>query len=383
MLADGVRSRAYLAAIAATVAPGDVVVEIGTGVGYFAAAACRAGARHVYAIEMNAAIALAPEILVANECADRVTLLRGDSRRMNVAAIGDVLLEDMRGVLPLHGERISSLIDARTRLVRPDAKLITKHDTLFAAPVCADEKFAAAHIAPGDAPFGIDRRPVAARVRQDWHRTRLDGDALFAPPAAFATLDYATIESADVEGRATWTIERDGTVDGIAIWFDAELHGDVRLSNSPLAPRAIYGQAFFPLERSIAVRAGDRLTTNVRAKLLDGEYLFAWDTEFIAVDGRRASFRQSNLGAMMPSLDAVHRRRVDYSPVPGAAQARLQTLLSLVDGRRSLDELASRLLESYPHDFASHRRALAFVTETLATLADADSDGASPGARHS
>ena len=50
MLADAARSGAYAAAIARAVRPGDVVVELGTGVGFFAVAAVRAGARRVYAI---------------------------------------------------------------------------------------------------------------------------------------------------------------------------------------------------------------------------------------------------------------------------------------------------------------------------------------------
>lgn len=50
MFADEARTGPYMAAIAAAVRPGDVVVEIGTGTGYFAVACVRAGARHVYAI---------------------------------------------------------------------------------------------------------------------------------------------------------------------------------------------------------------------------------------------------------------------------------------------------------------------------------------------
>ena len=383
MLADGVRSRAYLDAIAAAVKPGDVVVEIGTGVGFFAVAACRAGARRVYAIETNAAIAIAPEVLAANDCADRVILLRGDSRRVTVDELGDVLLEDMRGVLPLHGQRISSIIDARARLLHHDARFITRRDTLFAAPVAADEKFLAAHIAPGDAPFGIDRRPLVSRVRQDWQRTHLDGNALFAPPAQLMTLDYATITSADVEGSASWIIERDGTVDGISVWFDAELGGDVRFSNSPFAPRAIYGQAFFPLARSLAVRAGDRLKTDFRAKPIDGSYLFAWDTEHVAADGSRTSFRQSNLSSITMSMDELHRRSADFTPTSGPAQRRLGTLLSLVDGRRSLDEITELMFVAYPEQFSCRSEARSFVSATLGRLADEDGDGTISGAPHS
>jgi tRNA G37 N-methylase Trm5 len=87
MFADVVRTREYLASIASTVKPDDVVVEIGTGVGYFAVAACRAGARRVYAIELNPCGAIAPEVFAANDCADRVTLaaIRVISRSLSAA----------------------------------------------------------------------------------------------------------------------------------------------------------------------------------------------------------------------------------------------------------------------------------------------------------
>lgn len=381
MLADGVRSRSYLEAIAAGVTHGDVVVEIGTGVGYFAVAACRAGARHVYAIETNAAMAIAPDVLAANGCTDRVTLIHGDSRRVALPELGDVLLEDMRGILPFHGERMPSLVDARTRLMRPDATLISVRDTIRAAPAVADATFADAHITPGDAPFGIDRRTVAARVRQNWYRARLAAGNMLAEPATIATLDYRTLQQADAEGDAHWMIGRDGVLDGIAIWFDAELAGGVCFSNAPSAPPAIYAQAFLPLERSIPVTAGDSIAMQFRAKLIDGEYLFAWNTERTGVDGVRHVFRQSNLGALSMRLEDLHRRSADFVPSANDAQARLERLLTLVDGRRSLDVIASEMRAAFPARFETHAAARTFVSATLGSLADEDADRRVP--RHS
>lgn len=376
MIADDIRTRAYVAAIGAAVRPGDVVIEIGTGFGFFAVAACRAGARRVYAIESDPVSAIAPEFLAANACSDRVTVLHGDSRRLSLPESGDVLLEDLRGVLPLFGSRISTLVDARTRLLRPGARFVAQRDSIWAAPTAADAKFAGAHIAPGDAPFGIDRRVVAARVRQDWHRARLSKGALFAPPALLATLDLATVADADVDGRAEWTVAHDGTLDGIAVWFDATLAGDHTISNAPSAPPALYGQAFLPLERSLSVFTGDTLSMHFRAKLIDDEYLFSWDTAFDGVDGSRARFRQSNLGAMSLRRDALHRRHSDFTPIAGAAQERLERLLSLVDGRRSAEAIAAELRSAFPQHFTTANAALAFTSATLGALADAEaSDG--------
>src|SRR5260370_20052992 len=106
MFADGVRTPAYLAAIAKGVQPGSVVVEIGTGVGFFAVAACRAGARRVYAIETNPAVEIGERVAKDNGCADRITFIHDDSRKVNLPERGDLLLADLRGILPLLGDGI-------------------------------------------------------------------------------------------------------------------------------------------------------------------------------------------------------------------------------------------------------------------------------------
>jgi predicted RNA methylase len=49
MLDDRGRTASFIEALRATIRPGDVVVDVGTGIGVVAVAAAQAGARHVYA----------------------------------------------------------------------------------------------------------------------------------------------------------------------------------------------------------------------------------------------------------------------------------------------------------------------------------------------
>jgi hypothetical protein len=368
MFADGVRTREYLASIAATVKPGDVVIEIGTGVGYFAVAACRAGARQVYAIELNPNAAIAPEVFAANDCADRVTLVRGDSRHLSLPERGDVLLADLRGVMPFEGTHLRTIIDARQRLLRRDARFVTMRDTIWAAPSEADEKFMTAHVAPGVRPHGIVREPVERRIRDDWHRARLTSAQLFAPPARVTTLDYTSLAGPDAHGTASWTIARDGVIYGFAVWFDAELGGGFGFSNAPSAPPAIYGQAFFPLEKPIDAHAGDTFSFDLRAKAIDEQYLFVWESEFVPRHGARIAFRQSNLGAMSTRIEELRRRLVEFTPTVGTAHTQLLTLLSLVDGERPVDEIARQLRAAHPSEYPQHADALVYATTVLANL---------------
>ena len=374
MFTDPVRTPAYLAAIAHVVKPGDVVVEIGTGVGFFAVAACRAGAKHVYAIEMNPSVAVAHEVLTANGCADRVTVIQEQSSRVTLPERGDVLLEDMRGVLPLDGGHIAAVIDARARWLRDGAAIIPFRDTMWAAPCEAPKEFRDRHMTPGDTPFGIDRRPIAAHVRQNWYRFRTEAARLAAAPVQWGAIDYGTVLSADLAGRATWQIHRATTIDGVCVWFDTELAPGIGFSNAPAAVPALYAQAFFPLERSIAVVPGDALQTDFMLKSVEGEYVFVWNTAHGPVghgDRPPSEFRQSNLHAVALAKGQLHRHRDDFYPQRNESTRLVSELLALADGSRTLGEIARMLAAGHPKRFPTPVDALRYAADCLTAFDDA------------
>jgi predicted RNA methylase len=306
MFADGARTGAYLAAIERAVKPGSIVVEIGTGVGYFAVAACRAGARRVYAIDLNPAIELARRVAADNGCADRISFIHGDSRAIELPERGDVLLSDLRGVLPTFCEHIPTLVDARRRLLRSDATLIPRGDSMWAVPCAAPARWREMHGQPDGLLHGIDRRAVLDRVRLEWVRCWLDAADQLAEPAPWAALDYATIESSAVDGTVNFTIARDGALDGVAIWFDADFGSGISLSNAPSAPRALYGQAFFPFPHQLVARDGDRVELELRAHLVHGDYLWEWNTTVTPANTNAPIvFRQSNLAARIVALNQL------------------------------------------------------------------------------
>src|SRR5690349_935226 len=101
MLGDPVRVTAYLRALKEVVRPGQVVIDLGAGFGYFALIACRLGAKRVYAIEPAASISLLPELAAKNGFADRVVCIQDLSTRTTLPELADVVIADIRGVLPM------------------------------------------------------------------------------------------------------------------------------------------------------------------------------------------------------------------------------------------------------------------------------------------
>src|SRR5688500_17948717 len=101
MLADRVRMDAYEAALARVVRPGSVVLDIGTGTGMMALIACRLGARRVYAVDPGDSVHLARAVARSAGFADRIELIQDVSTRVELPERADVVVSDLRGVLPL------------------------------------------------------------------------------------------------------------------------------------------------------------------------------------------------------------------------------------------------------------------------------------------
>src|SRR5215207_7060529 len=133
MIADRVRIDAYAKALRQAVSPGAVVIDIGTGTGFFAMLACQFGARRVYAVEPDDSIQLAREAAAANGYADRIEFIQDYSTAVSLPERADVIISDMRDLLPLFHRHIPSIVDARTRLLKDCGALIPREDRVWVA----------------------------------------------------------------------------------------------------------------------------------------------------------------------------------------------------------------------------------------------------------
>jgi len=112
MISDGVRMDAYARALRKVVKPGCVVLDIGTGTGVAAMLACQLGARRVYAIEPNDAIFVAQEIAAANGYGATIQFFQALSTEVTLPEPADVIVSDMRGILPLYRNHLVAIADA-------------------------------------------------------------------------------------------------------------------------------------------------------------------------------------------------------------------------------------------------------------------------------
>ena len=362
MITDAPRMDAYARALESVVRPGSTVVDIGAGTGIFSLLACRYGAARVHAIEPHDAIEVARTLAAANTYSDRITFHPTLSTQVQLDTKADVIVSDLRGVLPLFQHHVQAIVDARTRLLAPGGTLIPSRDTLWAALI-RDADTQKRYEEPWlSNRFGLDLSAGHSFVANTWRKVNAKPEQLIVRPQQWATLDYATIASPDVAGEVTWVAERADKAHGLLLWFDTELADGIGFSNAPDKPKLIYGQGFFPLQTPLSLEPGDTVTVTLRADLVGDDYMWRWTTRVTGADGaQKVRLIQSPFLASPLGPKQLTKREASYQPALDEAGEVDRFMLSLMDGDTTLSTIAERSLHAFPNMFETVAEALAYA----------------------
>ncbi|HUO71634.1 MAG TPA: 50S ribosomal protein L11 methyltransferase [Solirubrobacteraceae bacterium] len=271
MLHDERRTRDYIAALGEAVRPEDVVLDIGTGSGVLAIAAARAGARHVYAVEASDIADVAERVFTTNGVQDRVTLIRGWSRQIELPEPADLLVAELIGNEPFEEEILETTLDARHRLLKPGARLIPHTLELIARPLLLPDPDARQRAIGRqaverwrelyriefepllDAAFsGPVNNPTEAEVLARWPPV--------GPPVILATLELGRYQRPTVDACAELAVAPTVSINAVAVTFRAHLHGSLVHTLDPWRwPSSSWATSVWVLPDAVMMKRGDRL----------------------------------------------------------------------------------------------------------------------------
>jgi protein arginine N-methyltransferase 1 len=276
MLSDGPRTSTYARAIAETVRPGDVVVDIGTGTGILAMMAARAGAEHVYAIEAGPIIKLAERVVAANGLQDVITLVEGASFDVTLPDRADVLVSEIIWNAGLGEGILLAFQDAHERLLKPGARVIPQRLEMWASPVECPLAHRSVAVWSEDL-LGFDYSPLRPFAANVAHTRYLPAEAPIADPVMMGSFALtAPIEETMFSAEVEFTIARDAVMHGLGGWFAADLTRDVRLENTPPIEGS-WMHAYFPVDEPVTVSTGDPV--KVRVTVLTDDELWQWSVD--------------------------------------------------------------------------------------------------------
>jgi protein arginine N-methyltransferase 1 len=363
MVKDPIRMSAFARALERTVTPETVVLDIGCGTGIFSLIACRLGARRVFAVEKDEVIEVAREIARKAGYEDRIEFIQGSSRDVVLPERADVIVSDIRGSLPLYDQHLPSIIDARERLLAPDGVLIPKRDTLMAAVVEAPDLYHD-RVSSLEDLAGFDMKPARDLAVNMWFKERSSREWLLSEPEQAGVLDYARLDSVNFSAEMEWQISRPATAHGFLMWFDTELVEGIGYSCAPGEPITLYGNAFFPFQHPLPVAESDRVAVRVTAGLIEDDYAWSWHTVITSGSSGQEirRFEQSTVLGVPLSPELLKKSVSTYVPALDDEGRALQVALEMMDGRRSLEEIAVELHGRFAHRFDTVDAALARVT---------------------
>ena len=366
MIRDRDRTDAYARALERVIRPDSIVLDIGAGSGILSLLAARSGARRVFAVEPTDVIELARVLAAVNGVADTVEFIQARSTTISLPERADVIVSDLRGILPLYGLHIPSIVDARQRHLAQAGTLIPFCDALWAAPAELAGIYEDRISSWETRPYGFNIAAARGFAANTWGKVAAPANSLLASPERLAVLDYRSILSPEVKSSAESKVTRSGTLHGVLVWFDTELAEGVGFSNAPGENEKIYGQGFFPLLEPVDVTRGDAISFAFSASLFGDEYMFRWNTRIADASNpseTKAAFTQSTLFASPLSPENFARLQEGYAPKPTDDGEAVAFVLERADGRRTLNDLSREAEARFPERLRSTAEALRFVTE--------------------
>lgn len=279
MLADEVRMRRYREAITRTVRPGDVVADLGTGLGVLALMAAQAGAQRVYAIDNRPAlISITRRIVEVNAAADRVRVVEGDVRVVEIEEPVDVIVNELIGDFGTDEGIVECVKAFAGRHLKPDGRIVPSRLRTFLVPAQYGDEFRGVWRRDY---CGLDLRPAGEVVCQPeplMYGLRERPRELARP----ALLDDAVF-SREMPDRCTvlrrrFTIQAAGILQGFVGYFEATLAEGIELTNYPCYVSCHWQNWNWPVSPPRLVEPGQRIevTLDARPNMVAAGWTLQW-----------------------------------------------------------------------------------------------------------
>jgi protein arginine N-methyltransferase 1 len=280
MLNDHHRTSHFLRGIREGVRPGDLVVDIGTGTGILAMEAARAGARHVFAIEVGRIGQVARQLFAENHLSDRITLISGWSTQITLPERADVMISETIGNDPLGEQVLEITRDAFKRLLKPAARLIPSQLQVFGLPVV---------IPPSERKKWIFTQEESHQWRNWYGMTFdplfqvMDGTlhcffiepylartwSRLSDPIPLASFDFHDLTDHAIDSTQETTATDSGILDGLLIYFKATLGPTTCLTTAPseVDEDCHWKSPVWLITPGISLKKGDRFQVRYRHRV--------------------------------------------------------------------------------------------------------------------
>lgn len=256
---------------------GKIVLDVGCGTGILSMFAAKAGAKHVYGVDMSGIVEQATKIVANNGLSDTVTIIRGKIEEIQLPVEKvDVIISEWMGYCLFYESMLDTVLYARDKWMAPDGLMFPDKATLY---VCAieDRQYKDDKINWWDDVYGFDMSCIKQVALQEPLVDSVDRNAVATGSCLLKEIDLQTCTTFDIPFETTFNLQmkRNDYVQALVTFFNIEFtkcHKRVGFSTAPEAPYTHWKQTVFYLDEYITAKKGEELfgmfkmTPNTRNK---------------------------------------------------------------------------------------------------------------------
>ena len=361
LLKDKRRIETFREAISKSVRSGDVVLDLGTGLGTFAFFAAKAGAGKVYGIDKKDIVEMAKELCKFNNLQEKVIFYKGYSDKIDLPEKVDLIVTEMLWSLFISKTTMNSIKGAKEKFLKANGRIMPESVRIYLAPV-SNQNIYNEIVSVNE--YGIDFAPSGKMMLNNFHQKLFKKGDLISEPKMVKEINLMDInlDELPIDWHGSFISSYSGFMHGLAGWMDLHLTNDIVLSNSPSSTPTVWENIFFPIDKPLEVSEGDTIEAVLKTIPFEGDYEWNWD---IIIPEKGESRSQSTFKGFPLSKDFFRKKSLDFIPDISPEGEIIKAILELFNGERTVSDIAEEIQKRFPHQFKDIKDALGRVERII------------------
>ncbi|KAJ8140921.1 hypothetical protein OXX80_000437 [Metschnikowia pulcherrima] len=247
-----------------------VVLDVGCGTGILSMFAVKAGAKHVYSVDMSSIIDKAKQIVSLNGFSDKITLIQGklEDIQLPVDSV-DIIVSEWMGYFLLYESMLDTVLYARDKYLVPGGLILPDKCSMYIAGI-EDGNYKNDKIHYWEDVYGFDYTPFIEIAMSEPLVDTVDNQSLITTPHKFFEFDINTVTKEDLAFSREFSIK---AIDAdlchaYIVWWDCDFPGDekVTLHTGPMNHYTHWKQTVFYMDQVLDLKKGDVIEGTIASK---------------------------------------------------------------------------------------------------------------------
>ncbi|CAK9438803.1 uncharacterized protein LODBEIA_P30270 [Lodderomyces beijingensis] len=249
---------------------GKIVLDVGCGTGILSMFAVKAGAKHVYSVDMSSIITRAREIVDLNGFSDKITLLQGklEDIQLPVDSV-DIIISEWMGYFLLYESMLDTVLYARDRYLVKGGLILPDKCQMYIAGI-EDGQYKEEKIHFWEDVYGFDYSPFIKTAMEEPLVDTVNEQALVTNGYKFFEFDINTVTKEELSFSRPFELQALGheLCHAYIVYWDAVFPGKekVVLATGPKNQYTHWKQTVFYMDQVLDLKTGDKIVGEIVAK---------------------------------------------------------------------------------------------------------------------